>query len=326
MTRLFALFVTLAASALAGCSSLVDDHCARGYLREDGTCIVPPEDVDGGIGVVADARMSVENMPPDPVPAPDANPSDGAVADGGGPTCTAPLVSCDGACVDLETDPDHCGSCTHQCASGICVAGHCSGEPWGHIVAIGHDYVASHAAQRRVLANAVALGAGSDVAVAWFPTESPSLAHVPAMTAGMAALGRPWHQVAFPANPAASFAGIDVVIVAPDDGDGDVAEATGTQWAAALDGYLRTGGVIVVLDGAAGVNHRFAHGAQLFDVGAPVVATGQPTAVVDGTDAVANQVIAPYLAESTSVTWPGAPEPVVTTMGATGTIVFHLTR
>lgn len=322
-------------TALGGCSSLVDDHCARGYLRDDGTCVVRPSDeVDGGIvAVTADARMMVENFPEDPPIPPDAAPDvdappdvdaapdvDAMVIDAPPPP-DAPVCS-----PDLMTDPDHCGSCTHQCASGICTAGHCQGEAWGHIVAIGHDYATSHPAMRRALANAVSLTATTDVGVAWFPSETPSMAHVPALTSGMSAMSRPWHQVAFPATPGSSFGGVDVVIVAPDARDGDVAEQSGTAWATALDEFLRDGGVIVVLDGANGTNYRFAHGAQLFDVGAPVVATGQPTAIVDGTDAIANQVVAPYLAEATSVTWPGAPEPVITTMGGVDTIAFHVVR
>lgn len=341
MNRLLVISLAL----VAGCSSLVDDHCAPGYVSDHGACIVPASEVDGGIAVTADARMSVEIMPEDPPRVPDAGPDgpspdappdasvdaapDAMVADAApdaGPPCGIGLDLCYGECVDLQTDPDHCGSCTHSCASGICIAGHCQGEPWGHIVAIGHDYTSSHSAQRRVLANAVSLGASSDVRVAWFPSESPSMAHVAAMSTGMSAIGRAWHQVAFPATPSASFAGVDVVVVAPDTGDGDAAETTGTAWAASLDAFLRTGGVVIVLDGANGTNHRFAQGADLFDVGAPVVVTGQPTAVVNGTDALAEQVVAPYLAEATSVSWPGAPRPVVTTMGGLDTIVFHVAR
>ncbi|MGE3765600.1 MAG: hypothetical protein AB7L94_25295 [Kofleriaceae bacterium] len=345
MNRILVLSLAL----VAGCSSLVDDHCARGYVRDDGTCVTRP-DVDGGAtGVTADARMAVENMPADPTPGPDGgidasvdasvDASDAGVdASGAAPdaivadaapdafTCTPPLTACYEMCVDLETDPDHCGSCTHQCASGICSAGHCQGEPWGHVIAIGHDYTSSHASQRRVLANAIALGASNNVGIAWWPSDTASTVHRQALATGMTAIGRAWHETAFPSAPASSFAGIDVVVVGPDTADGDNADATGAVWAAALDSFLRTGGVIVVLDGANGTNHRFAHGAQLFDVGAPVTVTGQPTAVVDGTDALAEQVIAPYLAEASSVTWPGAPQPVVTTMGGTDAIVFHLTR
>jgi hypothetical protein len=346
-------FLLLSVALVAGCSSLVDDHCARGYLRADGTC-VPRAEADGGqIAVGPDARMPVGNFDPDPTqPGPDAGPDapppdagsdagpdagpddagvdaapDALVADAApdaGPVCAEPLEACYGTCVDIQTNADHCGSCTHSCASGICTNGHCEGEPWGHIVAIGHDYTSYHSAQRRVLVNAVTLGSTANLAVTWWPGESRSMAHMTAFTSGMASVGRAWHQVAFPSSQ--DFAGIDVIVVAPDTSDGDAAEQNGAMWAATLDAFLRTGGVIVVLDGANGTNHRFADGANLFDVGAPVVATGQPTAIVDGTDAIANQVVAPYLAEATSVTWPGAPEPVVTTMGGVDTIVFHLAR
>jgi Stigma-specific protein, Stig1 len=340
-------FLIVSLALIAGCSSLVDDHCAHGYLRDDGTCVARANDVDGGIAFTADARMVVENIRDGGAGAPDAGPdasTDAMVADAApdaividapviadaspdapsGPTCTAPLESCYGTCVDLDTDADHCGSCTHSCASGICSAGHCQGEPWGHIVAIGHDYSSYHASQRRVLVNAVSLGSSNDVAVTWWPGDTRSMTHMTAFTSGMAATGRQWHQVAFPTSQ--DFTGIDVVVVPPDTGDGAVAEATGATWASTLDAFLRTGGVVVVLDGANGVNYRFAHGAQLFDVGAPVVVTGQPTAVVNGTDALADQVIAPYLAEASSISWPNAPQPVVTTMGGTDTIVFHVAR
>ena len=66
---------------------------------------------------------------------------------------------------------------------------------------------------RRDLANAVSLTATNDVGVAWWPSESPSMAHYPALSLGMSAMSRPWHQVAFPASPASSFDGVDVVIV-----------------------------------------------------------------------------------------------------------------
>lgn len=319
-------FLIVSLVLVAGCSSLVDNYCARGYTPEDGECIVRPDEVDGGIVTVApDSRMPVGNFDPDPTPLPDAGPSPDAPTPPDAPD--ALVVDAPPSCTaDTTSDPDNCGVCGHVCASGICTASHCEGEPWGHVVAIGHDYTASHSAQRRVLANAVSLGVSSDVGLAWWPSESASTAHVQALASGMSNAHRAWHEVAFPATPSAPFDGIDVVVVPPDTRDGDTSEQDGTAWASALDAFLRRGGVIVVLDGANGTNYRFAHGAQLFDVGAPAVVTGQPTAVVDATDAVAYQVLAPYLAEASSVSWPGAPQPVITTMGGADTIVFHVTR
>ncbi|MCC6554981.1 MAG: hypothetical protein IT372_18565, partial [Polyangiaceae bacterium] len=40
--------------------------------------------------------------------------------------CDEGLTTCDGACVDLEADSDHCGACGAACAAGeTCVAGAC---------------------------------------------------------------------------------------------------------------------------------------------------------------------------------------------------------
>jgi len=41
-------------------------------------------------------------------------------------TCTAPLVACDGACVDVTVDAAHCGACRAACADGqVCSGGRC---------------------------------------------------------------------------------------------------------------------------------------------------------------------------------------------------------
>lgn len=56
--------------------------------------------------------------------------ADGPGSDGGPPdglTCTGDQVICGAACVDLATDPMHCGSCDRACpaALGACYAGTC---------------------------------------------------------------------------------------------------------------------------------------------------------------------------------------------------------
>jgi len=41
--------------------------------------------------------------------------------------CVAPLVECDGACVDIARDASHCGGCSAACAGGLkCVLGACT--------------------------------------------------------------------------------------------------------------------------------------------------------------------------------------------------------
>jgi hypothetical protein len=42
------------------------------------------------------------------------------------PACEEPFDTCDGECVDLDTDRDHCGECGHDCDSDeICKDGEC---------------------------------------------------------------------------------------------------------------------------------------------------------------------------------------------------------
>jgi hypothetical protein len=42
-------------------------------------------------------------------------------------TCAAGLTDCNGACVDVATDPNHCGLCGWACGGGdVCMAGFCT--------------------------------------------------------------------------------------------------------------------------------------------------------------------------------------------------------
>jgi hypothetical protein len=46
-------------------------------------------------------------------------------------SCVAPCpigqTSCGGVCVNLNTNPNHCGACRRVCASGVCNLGTCAG-------------------------------------------------------------------------------------------------------------------------------------------------------------------------------------------------------
>lgn len=58
----------------------------------------------------------------DTSPEADASPE----PDTGEPTCSGGLNLCDGECVDLQVDPDHCGACGAACSSGdACEGGNC---------------------------------------------------------------------------------------------------------------------------------------------------------------------------------------------------------
>ena len=93
----------------------------------------------------------------------------------------------------------------------------------------------------------------------------------------------------------------------------------------ALDPYLARGGVIIVIEGADRTGHLFAAGAHLYQTAAPLDVTGQAMMLAAPTDTVADQVLAPYLGEATTVSFPGIADPVVATLGG-ATVVFHRVR
>lgn len=262
-------------------------------------------------------------------------PSDGPVADGGVPTdgpvspdapaCSAPSLTCGGICTDVTTDADHCGACGRRCASGICQASQCTGDLVGHVIAIGHDYRSHNAAMARVLGNAAALAGASDLGIARLAGTAATASKdgvTAALASSLATIGRASHTVALPAE-GQPLTGIDVLIIDAQTGDGDSAQALGAVWASAIDDLLARAGVVIVIEGASGVSHRFASGANLFSVATPVETTGSPAFVSAANDAIVQQVVSPYLADTTSVVFPSVVGAIAT---PSGTVVMHLTR
>jgi hypothetical protein len=302
---------TLLLLMLCGCfDSIVSDPCAAGFSLQGGACAA----FDAGTradATTTDAASAVDAQLGVPL------------------TCTLPEVACQGVCLDVTNDPLNCGACGRVCPSGVCELDHCIGGLPGHIVAIGHDYQATNGAMVRVIGNAVTLGLRHDVGVAqWHGTASnTSIAGASAaINSSLSALGRPWHQVAMPDSAAENaFAAVDVLIIDAQTGDGNLAQSAGATWQSAIDVLLANGGVVIVLEGWSGVSYRFAQGAGLYTVSAPVGATGQSAVVVDGTDVVAEGVVSPYLAAATSVTEGGATNIVIATP-AGDAIVTHVTR
>ena len=55
-----------------------------------------------------------------------ATPASGANSTGGAGNCPAGQVKCGNQCIDVTSDPSHCGNCNDRCASGqSCVSGVC---------------------------------------------------------------------------------------------------------------------------------------------------------------------------------------------------------
>jgi hypothetical protein len=260
-------------------------------------------------------------LPPDAAPVPDAALPPDAFS------CPAPLVECDGVCVDLTSDPLNCGACGTECPSGLCVDSVCVGDIVGHIVAIGHDYSAHNTPMDRLLGNSLALGKHHEVAVGWYRGTAGTSAHLGSHAAGNAGLNhlsRPHAFSALGAITPANLAGLDVVVIEAQLGDGDAAETRGANAKAALDDFLLLGGVVVVLESAGGVSYRFAHGAGLFEASGVAEVSGQIAHVANTVDAISQVVLSPYFAAPSSVTFTGVSMPVVDVNGAT--LALHTTR
>ncbi|MBL8625133.1 MAG: hypothetical protein JNK64_27735 [Myxococcales bacterium] len=290
----------LAALALAGCfDSVVGGECQPGWVAEGAAC--RPGD-DAG-----------DDAAP---PAIDA------------PACGAGATWC-GACVDMASDPDHCGACGAVCGSGLCSSGACVGTTAGHVVLIGHDYRAYHAAAARLLGNAAALGGALEVRVALAggpaPDPATTAAVAQALTAGLAATGRSWRAVALgDALPRDRV--VDVVVLLPRTTPAPDALAEGVAGRAALADFLAAGGTVIGLDGPGGTTVELMRGAALLTATAGAAATGHAIDVVAPNDALAVGVASPYLGELGTTTFAGVAPGDAVAMDGAGVVAVHVAR
>ncbi len=192
-----------------------------------------------------------------------------SASDGGfacGPFCTDPLLpnECVGTCVDFQTDPTNCGACNKTCPSGICVMALCQGSTPGHTVLIGHDFagVSASTSPAKLLTNAVFIPSTNPLRVLSYEqyANATAVANVKADINTSAVMrGRTVKYTV--ANVAAALAApgleskFDVVLVYDQAGITLAqAAADGAADAAALLQFSKAGGVVVVLDGANGVD------------------------------------------------------------------------
>jgi hypothetical protein len=227
--------------------------------------------------------------------------------------CSPPLLLCDGVCLDPLTDPLNCGGCGVVCSSGICNGGRCRDARAGHLVLIGHDYETTRPDQDRVVGNAVFLGAASAprVAICTLGARPSSVSNVREAIRRVAGL-RAWREMVLPApDQLASAFSVDatdiVVIHHQPDATAAAVEALAVRIAGPAVGFVRAGGVVVVLDGEGSSPGTWplAEATGLLTVTGHVAVTGEAAEVVGGADAVAIGLPVAYRAERGSVTFLG---------------------
>jgi hypothetical protein len=124
----FALFLVAAALAAQACAK-GDDSVASVYenssiKNQGGTAGTTGEGGSAGVGGSAGTGGAATGAGN----AAQAGKSQGAGA-AGAPSCSDGYTLCEGLCAFTSADPNHCGDCGTQCASGVaCLQGKCGGQ------------------------------------------------------------------------------------------------------------------------------------------------------------------------------------------------------
>ena len=214
-------------------------------------------------------------------------------ADGGfscQPFCGAGLTNCSGTCFDLQNDGQHCGTCTNVCPSLLCRNGLCRGGFNGDLAVIGHDYsspIPFPGPQATVLTNAVFLRTANPLRVLAYQryANAQSVTRVTNILQSFATQSGRTLQLTttttdtdIPSRLAVTT--FEALLVYDEDSAAPgVLGPLGASWQSTLATYLAAGGVVVVLDGAAGATKempQFLSAAGLLNI------TAQ-TSVVQGT-------------------------------------------
>jgi hypothetical protein len=291
-----------------------------------GVCMAPDGGLDGDAGASdagADAPQLGEVGPGDPDgggaetggSGRDGGDAGGAAPDGAGPdvvplVCTPPQIACGSECVSTANDPDHCGSCSNRCLSGLCVSGVCQARNIGHVVLIGHDYVVGRPGMNNLVGNGVFLAMGHPVRVLAYEGAA-ARSSVNGTNAAVQQVandtGRSWARTIVSANNVvAELPKHDVLLIYAQEAVNDpTLLGLGALWKDALREFVAKGGTIVLLEGAHAHRgtYQILSAADLFTARGRTDATDQTLSVVNASDALAPRVPRTYRGERSTVTF-----------------------
>lgn len=223
--------------------------------------------------------------------------------------CNDPLQLCADRCVNLVTDPLHCGECGNECPTGLCRNSKCVGGQIGHLVAMcmSYEQLFSSSPQGVLLANAVFLATNKTVRVMMFDAYAPAASRNQ-MRSVITTAGRTRGRTvridtAQSANEIVSglrLSSYEALVIAdmslaPLNASRDMGRALSTT----IDTFTRAGGIVVVASGAAATEMpQFwnSNGASLFDIQSVADVTFLELQNRAPADALAANVLTPFLA------------------------------
>ncbi|MCH2110221.1 MAG: hypothetical protein MK135_12905 [Polyangiaceae bacterium] len=233
---------------------------------------------------------------------------------GGSLVCnSSPLVTeCAGSCVDVSSDPLHCGFCGNYCPSGLCASVACLGATSGHMVAICDSLGNVGPSGRRLFSNSVFLSGENLVRIlAYGEYSSPSVIDAArgALADGAILKGRAYALTeSYDAAEVLDLQRQDydafVVYDQPLAPPGNLATLA-TNWSSTVEDFVEEGGVVVVTTGGGGQGEMqdLISGLNILSTSGTTDHTGQSYYLQSPGDALALGVFSPYLATETSCTF-----------------------
>ncbi|MGF1466338.1 MAG: MXAN_6577-like cysteine-rich protein [Sandaracinaceae bacterium] len=290
--------------------------CDLGELRCDDACFDPMTDPRhcGGCDRACDAdEFCIEGMCE--------------------PACDPPLTLCGRACVHLSDDADHCGRCRNACVSGLCFGGDCVTPTVGHVVVIGHNYEVGRTGINRVVGNAVFLASGATVRVLVHDAES-ALASVDGTDRAIDQVaterGRSWTKVTYTRADDVPFllSTVDAFLIYAQAEATDASlEDLGRRWARALETFLQSGGVVVLLEDASSANtgtYGVLQEAGVFTATGRVDISASVLQIAAPGDAVALGVPLTYRGETVTVRFTGTTDPTVVARSGDPVVIHRI--
>ena len=237
--------------------------------------------------------------------------------------CSSTTTLCGDSCVDLDSDPQHCGDCPTLCPTGICQAGICVGSSPGHGAAIcmSYEQQVNDSPQSRLLGNALFASSAQRVRILVYQenaNQTSSQGLRGAITNEASSRGRSftWDILTDESmlDIALQRSNFDAFLIADQSlaASGELG-TLGSNWSSAVDDFAQNGGVVVVTASSSGRNEMndFVSGLGWFTATSVVNATNIELYNRAPGNVLGFNVAWPFVGLYQSCTWQGLTAPAI---------------